>query len=243
VVVEDGTAGAFVDDEGAAGAVGLCAAELDDEDDAGLLEPPRVTVIDTAADGSRNPLSLWNVFASNFSPSPGIFKLWTAFRPVLLYMRNVNFLSPVSPSLPGALYWRSGCVALSIWVLSECLKLERKKFSLRLLSSVVSTIRTVKRAVVLMPSASPRANVGSLATSTSRQFKLVKVGKVWRISRSFVNLLPSLKPSLASPVYDTCNVRSNVDPKSEGTCAAASPSTEAAKAAREKKVDRIVNAV
>jgi hypothetical protein len=96
VEAEVEVAGADVED-GAFGAVGLCA-ELDEDDGAGLAVPSRLTTIASAPFGSLNPLSSWNFFTSNASPSPGIFKVWISLRCGLIYIKKVNcFSPPVSP--------------------------------------------------------------------------------------------------------------------------------------------------
>lgn len=78
---------------------------------AGALEelgfdwPPTLTVIPIPALASERPLSDWNCFTSNVSPSAGSFSCVICFLAGFVYIRNVYFLlSPVSPKAPGALY-------------------------------------------------------------------------------------------------------------------------------------------
>ncbi|KAI8934494.1 hypothetical protein NX059_008195 [Plenodomus lindquistii] len=66
--------------------------------------PPNLTTIPNPALGSGNPLSSWNFFTSNGSPSPGNCNSVISLRPGFVYMRNEYcLLSPVSPKEPGAL--------------------------------------------------------------------------------------------------------------------------------------------
>lgn len=65
--------------------------------------PPSCTTIPTPATGSFNPLSAWNVFTSNASPSAGKRTSSISLRWGLIYIKNTYCLPPFSWNAPGGL--------------------------------------------------------------------------------------------------------------------------------------------